>query len=307
LVQVVWNTTPNKWHDELVDIKKYPNVTYRFQYNGVGNGLVFESTLDGATATPPKEAMLTPVTGSKTDPAHKPACNGLDTLNGFIDAAGNPVFLARVTSTTDESLRNKYRYQIFENGKPGAFLDLPDLSYHAWRDIPTLLVDAKGRRHAIVLYPAGEHPSVRDYLIGTDEEPTIIRQAVGPKGKLDGMQAYQGPGGRMVALMEMNDTGASGEGDLFVSTSSGNGKWSPPINVTNNALRRSFAARQTGVVSNVAVSKSYYPGPAAAAFDKDGHLLLLMVQNEKGLFGNQVGLSYLSGSSTTPTMQFLRF
>jgi hypothetical protein len=111
----------------------------------------------------------------------------------------------------------------------------------------------------------------------------------------------------MVALMEMNDTGASGEGDLFVSTSSGNGKWSPPINVTNNALRRSFAARQTGVVSNVAVSKSYYPGPAAAAFDKDGHLLLLMVQNEKGLFGNQVGLSYLSGSSTTPTMQFLRF
>ena len=29
-------------------------------------------------------------------------------------------------------------------------------------------------------------------------------------------------------------------------------------------------------------------GPAAAAFDKDGHLLLLMIQNERGLFGDVV-------------------
>ncbi len=79
------------------------------------------------------------------------------------------------------------------------------------------------------------------------------------------------------------------------------------MNVTNNALRRSFAARQINAVANVAVAKSFYPGPAAAAFDKDGHLLLLMVQNEYALFGNQVGIHYLGGSSSTPTLQFLRF
>ncbi|MDB5296878.1 MAG: hypothetical protein JWO31_2861, partial [Phycisphaerales bacterium] len=96
-------------------------------------------------------------------------------------------------------------------------------------------------------------------------------------------------------------------GDLFFSTSSVGGKLSTPVNVTNNAFRRTFAALQTGFASNVEVSKTFYPGPAAAAFDKDGHLLLLMIQNERGLFGGQVGLGSFGGSSTTPTMQFLRF
>ena len=307
MVRVTWNTTPNKWHDELVDIRPATPKPYRFQFNGIGNGLVFQSTLDGASSSPPREAMLTPVTGSKADRDHPPSCNGLDTLNGFIDAAGEPVFIARVTSTVDETLRNKYRYQLFEKGKPGPFLDLPDLSFHAWRDIPKLLVDAQGKRHVIVLYPAGEHPSVRDYLIGTDEEPTIIRQTTGPKATLDGMQACQGPNGRMIALMQMNDTGERAEGDLFVSVSTGGGKWSPPVNVTNNAFRRSWFARQTGIASNVAVGKSFYPGPAAATFDNEGHLLLLMIQNEYGVFGSQVGLGYIGGSSSTPTMQFLKF
>ncbi len=192
-VNVVWNTNPNKWHDELVEMVKLSDRVWRRGFNNVGNGLVFQSTLDGATPTPPREAMLTPVTGSKTGPDHPPACNGLDTLNGFIDASGQPLFIAHVTSNIDEALRSKYRYQVFEGGKPGAFLDLPDLSFHAWRDIPTLLMDARGKRHVIVLYPAGEHPNVRDYLIGSDEEPTIIRQTAGTKATLDGMQAFQGP------------------------------------------------------------------------------------------------------------------
>lgn len=306
-VQVVWNTTPNKWHDELVDIRQGTGKVYRFQFNGVGNGLVFQSTLDGATATPPRESMLTPVTGSKANVDNRPSCDGLSTLNGHFDATGNPVFVARVTSTVKEELRNKYRYQLFEGGKPGVFVDLPDLSFHRWRDIPTLLVDASGRRHLIALYPAGERPSVRDYVLGSDDEPVIIRKTAGPKATLDGMQAYQGPGGRMAVVMQMNDSGESGEGDNFVSISTGGGQWSPPVNVTNNAGRRRWSSNNFSAVQNVATSTTCYAGPAAAAFDAQGHLLLLMVNNERGIFGSQAGLIQLVGSSSTPTMRFLRF
>lgn len=308
LVQVIWNTNPNKWHDELVDLRQLGGgKIWRSQFNGVGNGLVFQSTLDGATATPPREIFLTAVTGTKGDHIHPPACDGLDTINGYIDAAGKAHFISRVTRNVDNSLYGKYRYQLFEAGKPGAFLDLPDLSFHAWNDIPTLLVDAAGKSHALVLYPAGEHPSVRDYLLGSDDEPAIVRQTVGTKGTLDGFQAYQGPGGRMIVVMQMNDAGERGEGDDFISVSSGDGKWSKPINVTNNVTRRSFAAKIINPVQNVAVSHTYYPGPASATIDKEGHLILLMINNERGVFGNQVGIHYIGGSSSTPKLQFLRF
>ncbi len=306
-VQVTWNTTPNKWHDELVDIRQGTGKVFRFQFNGVGNGLVFQSTLDGATATPPREAMLTPVTGSKTTGNIRPSCDGLETLNGHFDAAGNPVFVARVTSTVKEELRNKFRYQLFESGKPGVFVDLPDLSYHRWSDIPTLLVDAAGRRHLITLYTAGERPSVRDYLLGSEDEPVILRKTAGPKAKLVGMQAYQGPGGRMAVVMQMNDSGESDADDNFVSISTGDGRWSPPVNVTNNAGRRRWSSKNISAVQDIATSTTCSAGPAAAAFDGQGHLLLLMVNKERRIMGNQAGLIRLVGDSTTPTLRFLKF
>ena len=105
----------------------------------------------------------------------------------------------------------------------------------------------------------------------------------------------------------MNDTGERGSGDTFVSMSTGNG-WSTPVNVTNNEGRKKFASTQTGVTTNIAVSTSYYPGPAAAAFDREGRLLLLMINNEYGLFGNSsFGVTIAGGSSSTPTLQFLKF
>jgi hypothetical protein len=158
-----------------------------------------------------------------------------------------------------------------------------------------------------VLYPAGEHPNIRDYLIGTDEDPVIIRSAAAIKGSVNGFQAYQGPNGRMIAVMQMNDSGDRANGETYVSISTG-AEWSTPVNVTNNAGRRSFVMTQTGRESNVAIEKSYYPGPAAAAFDRDGHLLLLMINNEYGLFGSSAfGVSLSGGSSSTPTLQFLHF
>ena len=301
--QVVWTSTPDKWHPELMHISG----TYHQHLAGVGNGLVFQATLDGATAGAPREVFLTPVAGQSEAGGYGAYCDGLDTLNGYIDAAGTPHFVAAVSRTHDDSLRNKSRYELIENGQVGPFIDLPALSFHAWRDIPTLLVDAAGKHHVIVLYPAGEHPNIRDYLIGSDDDPVVIRAAANVKGTVDGMQAYQGPGGRMVVIMQMNDSGERATGETFISISTGNG-WSTPVNVTNNEGRSSFASKQTSSESNVAIEKSYYPGPAAAAFDRNGHLVLLMINNEYGLFASTAfGVQLAGGSSSTPTLQFLRF
>ena len=301
--QVVWNALPDKWHPELTKISG----TFRQHLAGVGSGLVFQSTLDGASPSAPREIFLSKVAGQEEQGGYGTYCDGLDALNGYVDSTGAAHFVAAVSRTHDSSLANKSVYELIENHAAGPMLELPDLSYHGWRDIPTLLVDAKGQRHYVVLYPFGERPSIRDYLVGSDEEPVIIRQAAAIKGTVDGMQAYQGPGGRMVAIMEMNDTGERGTGETYVSVSTGKG-WSTPINVTNNAARYKFASTKTGSESNVSVETSYYPGPAAAAYDRDGHLLLLMINNEYGLFGSSAfGVTLSAGSSSTPTLQFLKF
>ena len=302
-VQVVWNALPDKWHPELMNT----NGSYHQHLSGVGTGLIFQATLEGAAGGVPREIFLSPVAGQNEQGGYGTYCDGLDSLNGYFDAAGSAHLVAAVTRSHDSSLSQKSRYQLIENGKFGVFVDLPELSYHAWRDIPTLLIDAAGKQHLVVLYPAGEHPNVRDYLVGSDDDPVVIRATASVKGTLDGFQACQGPNGRMVAIMEMNDSGERAEGETYLSTSNG-GEWSAPVNVTNNAGRRSFASTQTGRESNVAIEKSYYPGPGAAAFDRDGHLLLLMINNEYGLFGSSAfGVTLTSGSSSTPTLQFLRF
>jgi hypothetical protein len=174
--------------------------------------------------------------------------------------------------------------------------------------VPTLLVDAKGQRHVIALYLGGERPNVRDYLLASEDEPTVIRAAAPVKGVIKSFQASQGPGGRMVVIIQAGDEGQFGDFDSFVSVSTGGGKWSPPVNITNNAGRKSFASHQTSSQSNVAVETNYVPGVAAAAFDRDGYLLLLMVNSERSLVASTAfGVNIAGGSTSTPTLRFLRF
>ena len=136
----------------------------------------------------------------------------------------------------------------------------------------------------------------------------MIRAAVGLNGIIDGFQAYQGPGGRMVVIMQMNDTGERFAGDNFVSISTGDGKWSVPVNVTNNAGRKTFHNTETSAQSNVAVATSCLPGPGAIAFDRDGHLLLLMVKGEYTIvLATAFGVNTAGGDTITPTLRFLKF
>ena len=53
----------------------------------MGNGEVFQSTLDGTTATPPHEVFFPVVKGLEKKDVY---CDGLDTLNGYVDSRGTP-------------------------------------------------------------------------------------------------------------------------------------------------------------------------------------------------------------------------
>jgi hypothetical protein len=297
--QVIWNVQPDKWHPELL--------SRQLHSNGVGNGLVFQSTLDGATAGGPREVFL-PVISLPADAWGVPSCDDLDTLNGYADSAGAAHFVALASMPMYGLPAHPPRYELIENGKAGPSIELPALSFHAGKDIPTLLVDAKGKQHVIALYLAGEHPNIRDYLLGSDDDPTVIRAAVGLNGTIDGFQAYQGPGGRMLAIMQMNDTGERSTGESFVSMSTGDGKWSVPVNVTDNAGRKTYVSKATSAQSQVSQETGCQPGPGAAAFDRDGHLLLVLIKEEYGIVHSTAfGVNLAGGGHITPTLRFLRF
>jgi hypothetical protein len=297
--QVVWNVRPDKWHPEVVTVNGHSN--------GVGNGLVFQSTLDGATAGAPREVFM-PVVSPPANAWGVPSCDELDTLNGFADSAGAAHFVALATMPMYGLPAHPPIYELIENGKAGQGITLPALSFHASKDIPTLLFDAKGQRHIIALFLAGEHPNVRDYLVGSDDEPTVIRAAAGLNGLIDGFQACQGAGGRMVAIMQMNDAGERSTDDNFVSMSTGDGKWSVPVNVSNNAGRKTYVARDTSAESQVSQETGCQPGPGAAAFDADGHLLLVLIKQEYGIVHSTAfGVDLGGGGHVTPTLRFLKF
>ena len=301
-IQVIWNVTPDTWHRELT-VSSGP---YHQHLAGIGNGLVFQATLNGTAPTAPREIFLSPVAGQGGQGGYGAYCDGLDAINGYADAAGSADFVGIVTRTHDYTLNDKAWYELVENGRSSPLIALPPLSFHGWRDVPTLLVDAAGKRHVIELYLAGERPKIRDRVFGSEDDPATIRAAAPVTGSILGFQAWQGPNGRMIVVMQMSENGIRDHGDSWVSISRGQG-WSPPINVTNNVGRATFASKQNGA-SSVVVVKNYSPGPAAAAYDRSGHLLLLMINFENGVFGvSALGVQLVGGSSSTPTLQFLRF
>jgi hypothetical protein len=291
--QVVWNAMPDHWHPELV--------TRYGHSNGVGPGLVLQSTLDGANASIPREVFLPVVTpGTVQTP---PSCDGLDTLTGYVDSASSAHFISLATMPMYGLPQHKAHYELIEDGKAGASIVLPPLSFHATKDIPTLLVDATGKRHMIAMFLAGEHPNFRDYLIGSDEDPTVILAAKGLNGIVEGFQAYQGPGGHMVVIMQTKTGDISDLGDTWVSMSDGTG-WSKPICVTNNAARRLWATTNTGQIGSVSHGTAYHPGVGAAAFDREGHLILALVNGEVGSFGSAIGGALIASGGTEKPMLF---
>ena len=293
-VHVIWNMPPT----QLLNHKILGGHDYITLDPYLGKGRVMEAVLNGQDPGTPREVYMAKVTGAAP---YGRACNGFDTINGYVDAEGQAHFVAKLEPTVPNTIL------LIENGTQKPAIVLPGPVYETWQYPPILLVDAQGRRHIIALYRGGEQPNVRDYLVGSDEEPTVIRASREVTGKLYGFQAYQGPRGRMIVVMQMNDTGTDTDDELYLSTSDG-AKWSQPVNVTNNSGRESFFARQTSLASHVAGFTYWYPGPAAAAYDGQGHLVLAYVSVKRSAFESvALGVTLAGGSTAIPTLLFLRF
>lgn len=295
---VVWNACPNTYHTNLL-------AGGWMGLPGIGNGLVFQATLDGKTAPTPKEIYMAKVTTDPNNAEYGKSCDTFSALDGYVDAAGAAHFIAIARAM--RSQESGSQIDLFEDGKQTPVLKLPSAEMTTWVTPPKLLLDAQGRRHIIAFYNAGEHPNFRDYVIGSDDDPTAILAAKGPKGTCLGFQAYQGPGGHMAVVMQTSETGYNDSGDSWISMSDG-GTWSQPVCVTANAARASWASKNKGALLTVGTGDHYGPGAGAVAFDKDGHLLLALVNVKTGSFGLSAGgVMYASGSVASPMLFFYKF
>jgi len=294
-VDVFWNTSPAPRHPESY---LYGMVGY-----GIKLGSVMRSVLDGATASQPEEVFHTPIAKRGNDLSF--SCDGLDVMNGYVDSSGQPHILAQVASPG--ATEQNAKFQLIENNTQYAAIELPGRDFRYWLYPPTLLVDAQGRRHVIATYPYGDAQSVRDYALGSNAEPQTVRAARAGTGKVIGVEAFQGPGGRMAALIQMADTNELNDAEGYLVTNDGN-RWNTPVNLTNNAGRTTFHNAQTGAHSNVATMSSWFPGIGAAAYDAAGHLYVAYIVNRKDLFEeNAHGVSLAGGSSAVPQLLFARF
>jgi hypothetical protein len=303
--QVVWNVWPDHYHKEVMD----PFRPFDRQ-KGIEPGLILAATLDGAQPGRPREVFMSPLLPV---PGGGVSCDGFGVMSGYADAAGQPHVLASLIPHDHSARPLGHPVAVLvEGGKRKPGFDGPaSAEVVAGTFATTLLVDAKGRQHAIWVNPSGERPSVRDTLLGADDDPTVIRAAAGPTGQANDAQAFQGPGGTMVVFMQFRDDGPGGDADTFVSTSTG-GPWSKPVNITNNATRKTLVAKKTGPgATGLTLKNESRPGLVAAAVDRDGHLVLAMVGVEDSLFSSQfLGLNLADGKtrprSSTPTVRFLR-
>jgi hypothetical protein len=292
--QVFWNTNPAPRHPE--------SYVYGFVAPGIKLGSVMRVVLDGANATQPEEIFHTPITSNGPN---QPTCEGLDMLNGYVDKAGQPHILAQVEKWGANEQTN--RFQLIENNTQYAAVELPGPSFTYWGYPPTLLVDEQGRRHVVTMYPYGETQSVRDYTLGSNAEPVVVRAATAGTGKVMGVQAFQGPSGRMAALIQMADKNEQEDAETYLVTNDGN-HWNAPRNLTNNVGRSTFQYTATGARSNVATASHWYPGNGAAAFDASGHLYVAYIVNRNDVFQQSgYGVTLAGGSSSVPQLLFARF
>ncbi len=290
--QVIWNSCTTPFHPEM-------------KLALDSGALIYESTLDGLAAVTPRQIFVSPVQVlDANNPLYSRYCDDLAALDGYVDKAGAMHLIARVAHPPHYE-KSKLHLELIEDGKQSPAVDLPTLDSE--ENPPRVLLDAKGRRHVITLYLAGEHPSFRDYLLGSDEDPKVILAAKGPTGTCLGFQAFQGPGGRMGIVMQTTVAGLREQGDSWLSVSDG-GDWSAPRCITNNATRATFTNTQNTPLHGVATGAIYGPGAGAIAFDRDGHVLLALINVKVGSMGQNVGgVAYSVGGTSDPMLFFYKF
>ncbi len=294
VVHAAWNVSQFPYHPEW----------FNGQPTYDGRSLIYAATLDGATSSKPREVYRCPVKTVTFNAAFQKT-DDFDVINGYFDASNQPHF---ITTVADSEIRKEGTpLALVEAGRQTPAFELPGPESQVWLNRPTLLLDAKGRQHVIAFYNGGETPAIKDFALGTNDEPAVIRAAKDVSGKIEGYQAFGASGGEMIAIMQINDTGEKGESETFISMSDG-GPWSKPVCVTNNKGRQKFQSVTTSGQSYVAQQTRHYPGECAATIDANGHIILLLIDREVTMtVSNALGVNIAGGDTAKPVLRFVRF
>jgi hypothetical protein len=278
--------------------------TFTQHLTGIGNGLIFEATLDGATPKV-REMYMAKVNVDPQNPESGKSCDDFNALDGWINKLGTLDVIAR-TVHPDKLYESTTEVDLITGKTQLPAIMIPGKETQFNENPPRILSDAAGKPHIIVINTGGEHPSFADWSPGA-EAPTPIMQPPTPTGTCLSFQAFQGPGGKMAVLMQTTARAQKEEGDTWLSTSDGGGKWSAPLCITGNATRAASQHTDTSAFHGVTTAQVFGPGAGAIAFDKAGHLYLALVNVRVGSFGQDVGgTAYSVGGSSTPQLVFYK-
>ncbi|MBI1372979.1 MAG: hypothetical protein GC159_09485 [Phycisphaera sp.] len=269
--------------------------------------LIREAVLDGAALGASKDLiapkpLATPADEAAARAAGKPIPyedtvpkrDGLINLRGYVDKDGAVKFVAEEQEMTSappdqrhgkllvlwdgQKLSRVYEYEMYK-------------TYNIFNNPPRLLVDAKGKTHLIRAPEEGkaEVASVRDYTLEDGElgdKVDAVAVKTG-KGTLLNWQAHQLPGGKMAITAAMSEKGGYSPDDveMYLTTSDGDGVWTPPVSLTNNAARKNGSYKETVGGAGAGTVNSYSPRFAAVAMGKDGKPVVVMVNSEDTIIG----------------------
>jgi hypothetical protein len=222
-----------------------------------------------------------------------PPSKGLQNLHGYITSDGTIRFVAEgrgdngrfITYYDGRNFREIYSYPKFH-------------TFNTFMNPPRLLLDEQGREHIIFIPDNSvlEGHEIWDYDVASNRRSPVV--SIQQQGmSLHGMQAFQGPAGKMVVTFQAGKLSESNESWVCEFS---NGTWKI-FSMSKNAAKDSFFSRElpfNGLyIPVISGLKRYYTRHVAVAHDRSGNRKMLMTLSEFFTSG--------FGSTSSPSVIFL--
>ncbi len=264
--------------------------------------LVRQATLDGATASLRDLRSPKPLLTEQEQAAMKAAGNyppyeettprmeGVIDLRGVVAADGAVRFTAKDFGVLDAAGTKGGDRIVYWDGEYHVLYEYPRFETHNTFNNPTtLLQDGMGRLHVMRAPEKAARPVVRDYPLEERAlaDPTDAIAVPTPTGTMLNWQAHALADGSLAVTAAISLKGGYRPDDveLYLVLSSGDGVWSEPLCLTDNAVSQNYFRKETGGSNAIAAQYDYIPRHAALARAPDGDVYVLMVNNESTLLG----------------------